>query len=185
MVERSSRIYTRTGDKGMTGLGNRQRVKKSSVRIEAIGDIDELNCCIGYLLTKLNNQSMVGLLLNIQNLLFDVGAELSLADENLIVKEDVAFLENSIDSYNKSLPKLDEFILPGGSEASSICHLTRAVCRRAERKLVLLGQAESVNECTRMAINRISDLLFILARVLVYEGGHTETRWNKSWRDNL
>ena len=110
MVEQSSRIYTRTGDKGMTGLGDRQRVKKSSVRIEAIGDIDELNCCIGLLLTKLGNQNMAGLLLNIQNLLFDVGAELSLPDKNLIAKEDVAFIENSIDSCNQSLPKLDEFI---------------------------------------------------------------------------
>ena len=177
MGNRLSKIYTRTGDEGMTGLGTGTRVRKDSMRIEVIGDVDELNSLIGMILAWALPQEVADCLVDIQHDLFDLGGELSMPGERLVAGERVDWLEATLDSFNDELPPLVEFILPGGGIAASTCHLARSVCRRAERHVVALTVDEPVNAEARAYLNRLSDLLFVLARVIAREAGEGEVFW--------
>ena len=178
MGNRLSSIYTKTGDDGTTGLANGERIDKSSLRIKVMGDIDELNSLIGVLEAVGLPDDISGYLLNIQHRLFDIGGEMAVPGNAVINPDCVKRLEELIDTYNKDLPALKEFILPGGSMAGSICHLARSVCRRAERHLVEMSRAEYINPETLQYINRLSDLLFVLARTLNQEKGGKEVFWD-------
>jgi cob(I)alamin adenosyltransferase len=171
MGHRLTKIYTRTGDNGTTGLGDGSRTSKDSPRIEAIGEIDELNSCIGVLLAEELPKSVRTCLTDIQHDLFDLGGELCMPDHVSIVQNQVERLENTLDAFNTDLPPLKEFILPGGSRAASLAHLARTVCRRAERRLIKLANSEKVSTVSRNYLNRLSDLLFVLGRVLNREHG--------------
>ena len=179
MAKRISKVVTRTGDDGTTGLADGQRVAKSSVRIECIGAIDELNSLLGLLHADVSEAGIAPALLEIQNTLFNVGAELSLPQSAVIDSRAVARLEDLIAQYNADLPPLQEFILPGGNRAAAVCHLARAVCRRCERRLFQLAESEPINKHTTTYINRLSDLLFILARILARNDGGAEIYWRK------
>jgi cob(I)alamin adenosyltransferase len=177
MGYRLSKIYTRTGDDGTTGLGDGSRVKKTDRRIEAIGTVDELNSLLGLLLTHQMSDEIRASLTDIQHELFDLGGELSIPGRSAIAAPQVKRLETMLDEFNADLPPLKEFILPGGSEASAVCHLARSVCRRAERRVVHLGQEEKINTAATQYLNRLSDLLFVLARVLNVHAGRTDVLW--------
>ena len=177
MGHRLSKIYTRTGDDGTTGLGDGSRVKKTSRRIEAIGTVDELNSIIGVLLTRKLPEEIHAVLIDIQHELFDLGGELSIPGRVAISDVQVNRLETILDRFNADLPPLKEFILPGGSEASAVCHLARSVCRRAERCVIHLGEAEKINATATKYLNRLSDLLFVLARVLNVHAGRADVLW--------
>jgi len=179
MGNRLTRIYTRTGDDGSTGLGDGVRVEKDSPRIEVIGDVDELNSLMGLLISTGPQGDVPGLLTDIQHALFDVGGELSMPGHTFINPTYVQAIEQAVDHYNAVLPPLQEFILPGGNEAASVCHLARSVCRRAERHLISLNRVEQVNLETLKYLNRLSDLLFVLARTLARQHGGQEVYWDK------
>ncbi len=166
MGHRLSKIYTRTGDKGTTGLADGSRVEKDSARVEAMGAVDELNCHIGQVLVHPLPDAVRECLIEVQHVLFDLGGELAIPGHVAVAEDYVTKLEQTLDGFNKALPPLKEFILPGGGAAAVACHLARAVCRRAERRLLSLARAESVNAASRAYLNRLSDLLFVLARVL-------------------
>jgi len=176
MGNRLTRIYTRTGDAGDTGKADGARVSKDDCLIHAQGDIDELNSFIGLLASKVDDDALDQLILKIQHDLFNIGAEISLS-QPLIMATDVAYLEQQLDHYNADLPPLKEFILPGGGETASLCHVARAVCRRAERNLVTLDKEHGVESELLAYINRLSDLLFVLARVLTRNAGEKEVLW--------
>ena len=178
MSNRLTKIYTRTGYNGTTELSNHKRVNKSDTRIEAMGDIDELNSIIGLLRANDIPKNISSYLLNIQHRLFDIGAELAIPGNALISPESIEKLEELIDNFNSELPALKEFVLPGGSLPASICHVGRTVCRRSERTLVRLAHNESLNTETISYINRLSDLLFVFARTLNHEGGNKEVLWD-------
>jgi len=178
LSHRLSRIYTRTGDDGMTGLADGSRVDKSSDRINAMGDIDELNCLMGLLIESGVSDDISGYLKNIQHRLFDIGGELAMPGNAIISPNHVDRLEALLDTYNTDLPTLEEFILPGGSMAGGICHLARSVCRRAERELVTLARNEVLNPDTLRYINRLSDLLFVFARAITLQSGGKEVFWD-------
>lgn len=171
MGHRLTKIYTRTGDNGTTGLGDGSRTPKDSPRIEAIGEIDELNSCIGVLLAENLPSGVSACLTDIQHDLFDLGGELCLPGHSSLTQKQVERLENTLDSFNADLPPLEEFILPGGSRAASLAHLARTVCRRAERSLVKLANSEKVSTVSRNYVNRLSDLLFVVGRALNRERG--------------
>jgi cob(I)alamin adenosyltransferase len=180
MGHRLTKIYTRTGDDGTTGLGDGTRTAKNAPRIAAMGDVDELNSLIGLLAGEVRAGTMAGLLRDIQHGLFDLGGELSIPGSALVTNAYVERLERSIDELNASLPPLKNFILPGGSRAAAICHLCRSVCRRAERSVVAISRSESrdaANEHGRVFLNRLSDLLFVLARMLARGAGGKEVLW--------
>jgi cob(I)alamin adenosyltransferase len=177
MGHRLSKIYTRTGDDGTTGLGDGSRVKKTSRRVEAIGTVDELNSIIGVLLTRKLPEKIHATLTDIQHELFDLGGELSIPGRVAISDVQVNRLETILDGFNADLPPLKEFILPGGSEAAAVCQLARSVCRRAERRVIHLGEAEEINATATKYLNRLSDLLFVLARVLNVHAGRTDVLW--------
>jgi len=175
---RLSKIYTRTGDDGTTGLGNGERIEKTNIRIDVMGDLDELNSVFGVLGSSVVVDSVSSHILDIQHRLFDIGGELAIPGSAVINSVHVDNLEEHIDTYNEELPALKEFILPGGSLSASICHLARSVCRRAERNLVAMSRNEYINPESLHYINRLSDLLFVLARVLNQENGGKEIFWN-------
>ena len=177
MGNRLTKIYTRTGDAGDTGKADGTRVSKDDCLIHAQGDVDELNSFIGLLASKLDDEALDQLILRIQHDLFNIGAEISLS-QPLITAKDVAYLEQQLDHYNADLPPLKEFILPGGGEAASLCHVARAVSRRAERNLVTLDKEHGVGSELLAYINRLSDLLFVLARVITRYAGEKEVFWN-------
>jgi cob(I)alamin adenosyltransferase len=179
MGYRLSKIYTRTGDTGTTGLGNQERVSKDHVRIEAIGTVDELNAHLGLLLAHQIPDFLVQALTPIQHELFDLGGELSTPPTVIINGAQVQSLEKRLDTLNENLPPLREFILPGGTVAASLCHVARTTCRRAERRLVSLAKAETVNPESLKYLNRLSDVLFVVARRLVREGGASEILWER------
>lgn len=179
MGHRLSKIYTRTGDAGTTGLGDGQRVSKSSPRINAIGDIDEVNALIGVLLTENMPDDLRELLTNVQHDLFDLGGEICIPGMSMISDKQVQYLEDELDRLNASLPPLKDFILPGGSRAAAFAHHARTVCRRAERVVVALAEHESINDAPRQYLNRLSDLLFVLARVLNRVHGSADILWQK------
>ena len=178
MSNRLTKIYTRTGDEGTTELSNRERIDKSDIRIEAMGDIDELNSILGLLRANNISNEMSGYLLNIQHRLFDIGAELAIPGNAVISPESIEKLEKLIDSFNSDLPVLKEFVLPGGSISASVCHIARTICRRSERTLVKLARTESFNSETLRYINRLSDLLFVFARTLNQDEGGKEALWD-------
>ena len=166
MANRLTHIYTKTGDKGTTGLGDGSRVEKYNPRVDGLGSIDELNSIIGMLLTEDIDEDNSKILLKIQHDLFDIGGELSIPNHIKVVIEKVVFLEQHIDRMNQELEPLKEFILPGGCKAAAICHHARTVCRRAERILVKLTGTDTVNEISLKYVNRLSDFLFVFARHL-------------------
>jgi len=179
MGHRLTKIYTRTGDGGMTGLADGTRVAKNAPRIEAIGAVDELNSHIGALLAERLPRDVRELLTAVQNDLFDLGGELSIPGHAIMSEAHVARLERFLDRLNATLPPLKEFILPGGSRAAGCAHVARAVCRRAERRAVALGTKNEVPAFALRYLNRLSDLLFVLARVLNRRSGHREVLWRQ------
>ena len=179
MGYRLSKIYTRTGDAGSTGLGDGSRTGKHSARIAAIGEVDELNSLIGLLLCEDLPEAVRTLLTEVQHRLFDFGGELSIPGAQLLAAVAPGQLEAVIDHYNAALSPLKEFILPGGSRSAALAHLARSVCRRAERSLVGLAATEAVSEAGRQYLNRLSDLLFVLARHLNAEAGCGDVLWKK------
>ena len=177
MANRLTKICTRTGDDGTTGLGDGSRVPKSSPRIEVLGEVDELNCAIGLILTEPIDAGITDLLTDIQHDLFDLGGELCIPGSSLIKDERIGALETALEQHNATLPPLKDFILPGGSRAASFAHLARAICRRAERAVVTLAASEPVNDAPRLYLNRLSDLLFVLSRVLNRGAGRPDVLW--------
>jgi cob(I)alamin adenosyltransferase len=177
MGHRLTKIYTRTGDAGETGLGDGSRVAKDSARIAAIGDIDELNSAVGLVLAEELPAAVRAALEGVQHDLFDLGGEVCIPGHAMIGEDHVARLEKLLDEYNAKLPALKEFILPGGTRAAAAAHLARTVCRRAERSLVALGRKEKVGVPARQYLNRLSDLLFVLGRALNREAGRGDVLW--------
>ena len=177
MGHRLSKIYTRTGDGGETGLGDGSRVRKDSARVAALGDIDELNSVIGVLLAETIPEKIRAPLEGIQHDLFDLGGDVSIPGRATLSEAQVTRLEVLLDGINGGLPPLKEFILPGGTRAAGLAHVARAVCRRAERSLVALSRAEQVADAARIYLNRLSDLLFVLGRALNREGARGDVLW--------
>ena len=176
---RLSKIVTRTGDGGTTGLGDGSRTGKDSLRIDAIGEIDELNSSLGVLLCEDLPDAIRSALLDVQNDLFDLGGELCLPGMEVVKEAQVARLEAQAEAFNAGLPMLKEFILPGGTRPAALAHLSRTVCRRAERAMVRLHLAEALSDPARRYVNRLSDLLFILGRALNRAGGRGDVLWQK------
>jgi cob(I)alamin adenosyltransferase len=179
MGHRLSRIVTRTGDAGTTGLGDGSRVAKDSARIDAIGAVDELNSTIGLLLTEPLPEPLAAVLTNVQHDLFDLGGELSIPGYASVTDAHVLRLEAAVERINADLAPLKEFVLPGGTRAAALAHVARTVCRRAERALVRLAAAEAVTEASRRYVNRLSDLLFVMARSLNRTAGQPDVLWRK------
>jgi cob(I)alamin adenosyltransferase len=188
MGNRLSKIVTRTGDDGTTGLGDGTRVPKAGLRVEAIGSVDELNCALGLLLSSRVHRGtsavplpmdIASCLTEVQHDLFDLGGELAIPGTELVASARVEALETEIEHYNAALPPLKEFVLPGGGSAASACHLARAICRRAERHCWGLAHTEAVSSVSTRYLNRLSDLLFVLGRVLARTEGGSEVLWKR------
>jgi cob(I)alamin adenosyltransferase len=177
MAHRLSKIATRTGDGGETGLGDGSRLSKDSARVCALGDIDELNSAIGLVLAEDVPQEMRDALSEVQQRLLDLGGEVSIPGHSILTAEGVAHLDERLEAWNAGLPPLKEFILPGGSRAAAAAHLARTICRRAERSLVALGRAERVSAPARQYLNRLSDLLFVAGRLLNRHAGREDVQW--------
>jgi cob(I)alamin adenosyltransferase len=178
MGNRLTRIYTRTGDDGTTGLGSGERVPKDSARVEACGAVDELNSAIGVVLAAEGLSAEVSACLaDVQHRLFDLGGEFAVPGRDVLDDAAVAALEAALDRFNAGLPALRDFILPGGNAGAAACHVARAVCRRAERRAWTLSRDEAVNPASLRFLNRLSDLLFVLARVIARSGGGSEVLW--------
>jgi cob(I)alamin adenosyltransferase len=181
MGNRLSRIVTRTGDDGSTGLGDGTRVPKDAARIEAIGSVDELNCTLGVLLSnELHDEPAVACLTEVQHDLFDLGGELAIPGSSILNEERVAWLDAQLELFNRSLPPLKEFVLPGGGTAASASHIARAVCRRAERYCWTLARSEPLALAALHYLNRLSDLLFVLARRFARAERGSEPMWNRA-----
>ena len=177
MANRLTQIATRTGDNGTTGLGDNTRVSKDSLRVRAMGDVDELNSNIGVLLCEDMASEVRALLVEVQHQLFNLGGELSIPGFELLKPEAVALLDAALEKHNASLPRLQEFILPAGTRAAALAHVCRTVARRAERAVVALDHAETLKDTPRQYLNRLSDLLFVLARVLNRMNGGDDVYW--------
>ncbi|MGN2242432.1 cob(I)yrinic acid a,c-diamide adenosyltransferase [Frateuria sp. GZRR33] len=183
MGNRLSKIYTRTGDDGSTGLGDGSRVPKDSARVAAYGTVDELNSTIGMVLACDGVPPDVReALTQVQHELFDLGGELCIPGMAMVQDADIARLESVLDGFNEPLPPLKDFILPGGGMAAACGHLARTVCRRAEREVIALAREEAVRPQAQRYLNRLSDLLFVLCRVLARAGGHGEVIWQHERR---
>lgn len=182
MGNRLSKIYTKTGDDGSTGLGDGSRVSKDSARVSAYGTVDEANSAIGLVLACEIPQAVRHLLVSVQHHLFDLGGELCIPGHAAIFDADIERLEQHLDAFNADLPALKDFILPGGGLAASHCHLARTITRRAERETVALSHLESIRPEAIRYLNRLSDLLFVLARVLARASGHGEVLWQHDRR---
>jgi cob(I)alamin adenosyltransferase len=179
MGHRLTKITTKTGDAGTTGLGDGSRVPKGHPRVAAMGDVDELNCVVGLLLTEELSSSLRDALTDVQHDLFDLGGELSIPGYFAIKDAHIERLEALTESLNADLPMLKDFILPGGTRAAAYAHLVRTVCRRAERSLVDAAQSEIISEHSRIYLNRLSDMAFVLSRVLNRTGGKDDVLWQK------
>lgn len=179
MGYRLSKIYTRTGDDGTTGLGDGTRVSKDSPRVEAYGTVDELNCVIGLLLTHTLPEEIQQYLVGVQHRLFDLGGELCLPAHTAIKQHHVNELEQILDDLNANLSPLKDFILPGGSTAAAVCHVARTVCRRAERRIISLSKQEQISDLIVHYLNRLSDLLFVIARTLNVQSGRQDVLWRR------
>ncbi len=183
MANRLSKIYTRTGDNGTTGLGDGTRVAKDSLRIEAMGDVDELNSVIGLMLTETVPDILIDTLTQIQHDLFNLGGEICIPDYVILQQANIDNLEEAIDTLNDELAPLKEFILPGGTKAAAFCHLARTVCRRAERKLITLARDEKVTEISLKYLNRLSDLLFVVCRIINKEASVPDVLWQNKTKE--
>ena len=179
MGHRLSKIYTRTGDAGTTGLGDGSRVDKDDPRVDAYGTVDEANSVIGMVIAQLSDPEVVACLTDVQHDLFEIGGELSLPGYEAITEEHVLRLEQQLDAFNEPLPALKEFVLPGGGMPAATCHLARTIVRRAERSAVTLGRAVDVSAVSLRYLNRLSDLLFVIARRLARASGHGEQLWQR------
>ena len=177
MANRLSQIATRTGDNGTTGLGDNTRVSKDSRRVHAMGDVDELNSNIGVLLCEDMPADVRDVLVEVQHQLFNLGGELSIPGFELLKKDAVLQLDEALETYNAQLPRLAEFILPAGNRAASLAHVCRTVARRAERAVVALGQQDALKDTPRQYLNRLSDLMFVLSRVLNRMNGGDDVYW--------
>lgn len=177
MGYRLSKIYTRTGDSGTTGMADGSRLSKDSIRIHCIGEVDELNSMLGLVVNKCQLAQVKENLVTIQHDLFNIGGQLAMPDYELIDASRVEWLEQTLDEMNSELPPLKEFILPGGCEDASFCHLARAICRRVERAMVSLMTEEEINPILVAYINRLSDWLFVASRELNRAGGEAEVYW--------
>jgi cob(I)alamin adenosyltransferase len=177
MAHRLSKITTRTGDRGETGLGDGSRVRKSSPRVRALGDVDELNSAIGLLAAEEPPADVAQALTEIQHDLFDLGGELSIPGHSMLGDAQIERLEARIEAWNGELEPLKEFILPGGTRAAAAAHLARTICRRAERSLVEVNEKEKVSEAALRYLNRLSDLLFIAGRRLNRAAGRGDVQW--------
>lgn len=183
MGHRLSKIYTRTGDDGTTGLGDGTRVSKDSLRVEAYGTVDELNSVIGLLLTHTLPEAIHACLVGVQHRLFDLGGELCLPGHTAIKQHHVNELEQVLDDLNANLSPLKDFILPGGSTAAAVCHVARTVCRRAERRIISLSKQEQISEVAIHYLNRLSDLLFVIGRTLNAEADYSDVLWRSAESD--
>jgi cob(I)alamin adenosyltransferase len=179
MGKRLTQIATRTGDDGSTGLGDGTRTRKDAPRVQAMGEVDELNSAIGVLLAEPLPDDVRVDLLDIQHDLFDLGGELCIPGYAMVKDTQVVRLDARLAHYNAGLPRLEEFVLPGGSRAAALAHLCRTICRRAERAMVELGTHEALNAAPRQYVNRLSDLLFVLARVLNRAAGCGDVLWQQ------
>jgi len=177
MGHRLSKIYTRTGDDGSTGLGDGTRVPKDHPRVEAYGTVDELNSVLGLLLCEPLSEALQAALTKIQHTLFDLGGELSIPERHVLTDALTTELEQLLDRLNADLAPLKEFILPGGSRAAALCHVARCVCRRAERQVYTLSRQERVSPASLKYLNRLSDLLFVMARAINHASGVPDTLW--------
>ncbi len=182
MGKRLSKIYTRTGDDGTTGLGDGTRVDKDHPRVEAYGTVDELNSSIGVVLEHALPDAVRDVLVGIQHELFDLGGELCIPGASAIEDADIDRLEHRLDGFNADLPALQEFILPGGGGGAAACHLARTICRRAERETLRLARVDEVRPQAIRYLNRLSDLLFVVARVLARASGSGEVLWRHERR---
>ena len=182
MGNRLSKIYTRTGDDGTTGLGDGTRIAKDSARVAAYGTVDEANSAIGVVLATDLPADISALLTTVQHQMFDLGGELCIPGHAAIFDADITALEQALDHHNAALPPLKDFILPGGGEAAARCHLARTIVRRAERETVTLARHDIVRPQAIQYLNRLSDLLFVLSRVLARASGHGEVLWNHARR---
>ncbi len=192
MGHRLSKIYTRTGDSGTTGLGDGSRVAKDDLRITALGDVDELNAILGVLRAQIASSTLQTKsvwdknLSLIQHWLFDLGGEVCIPNYHLLQPVSIDFLEKEIDQMNEQLPMLKEFILPSGSLTCSYAHQARAVCRRAERSLIAVQQRDQNIQTTALQLlNRLSDWLFVASRMLQRESGGSEMLWQKNINDTI
>ena len=185
MSNRLSKIYTRTGDDGTTGLADGTRIPKDDARVEAYGTLDELNSVMGLLLAEKLPEEVEAALQPIQHELFDLGSEFCLPGYTAITADHVRRLETTLDKFNEPLPPLKEFILPGGSRAAAFCHLARTVCRRAERRAWTLHKEYPQNPESIKYLNRLSDLLFVLARVIARKDGSSEVLWKHERKNNV
>ena len=181
MGNRLSNIITRTGDKGTTGMADGSRRAKNDIRVHCLGEVDELNATIGVALGFLEESAEQQALFAVQHDLFDIGAELCQPGKNLIQQAHVDAIEASAEQFNEPLPPLKEFILPGGSQSVAFLHLARTVCRRVERSLLSLKEAEDLNPITTQYINRLSDLLFIIARSAAHQDCGSEVYWRSKY----
>jgi cob(I)alamin adenosyltransferase len=179
MANRLTKIYTRTGDGGSTGLADGTRVPKDSPVIEAIGAVDELNSTLGVLLAETLPDEIHSCLTDIQHDLFDLGGELSRPGHAILTDAYVLRLERALDGFNSELPPLKDFVLPGGSRAAALAHVARTVCRRAERRLVTLDRKKSTPPCAVRYLNRLSDLFFVIARALNRAAGQSDVLWQQ------
>lgn len=179
MGQRLSKIYTRTGDDGTTGLGDGTRVSKADLRIETYGTLDELNSHLGWILALEIPAEIRSILTELQHRLFDLGGELCIPGVRVTEKAHIDWLEQSLDRLNAELPSLREFVLPGGNQATAACHIARTVCRRCERIAVSLAGQTAINPLTLSFLNRLSDLLFVIARVLARKDGGREVLWKR------
>ena len=178
MSNRLTKIYTRTGDDGTTGLGSGERVAKDCPRVEAYGTVDELNACLGLVLATPGLPTLIrNSLTEIQHRLFDLGGELAVPGRDVILASDSSGLEQLLDALNADLPPLKDFVLPGGTPGAAVCHLARAVCRRAERRVITLHRVEHINAESVRYLNRLSDLLFVMSRVLCRVDSGAEVIW--------
>jgi cob(I)alamin adenosyltransferase len=181
MGNRLSRIVTRTGDDGSTGLGDGTRVRKDTARIEAMGSVDELNCTLGVLLSnELHDEAASACLTEVQHDLFDMGGELSIPGSSMLSDDRVLWLDEQLEEFNRTLPPLKEFVLPGGGTSASASHIARAVCRRAERFCWTLSRTEAVSPASLRYLNRLSDMLFVLARRFARAERGSEPLWNRA-----
>lgn len=185
MGKRLSKIYTKTGDKGETGLGDGSRIRKTHPRVEAMGSVDELNSIVGVVVEELllENQpalnDIADFLRSLQHRIFDLGGEISIPGFKIVTKDHVTAIEKDLDQLNEHLPPLENFILPGGSRLIANCHMARAVCRRAERQVTLLAETEEVNQAALEFLNRLSDYLFVVARSCARITEIDEVLWQK------
>lgn len=181
MGNRLSKIYTRTGDNGTTGLGDGSRINKDSLRVDAMGDVDELNSVIGIMMTEGVPEILQATLTEIQHDLFNVGGEICIPGYVILPQSRVEDLEEAIDALNDTLEPLKEFILPGGTKSAAYCHLARTVCRRAERKLIELNRAEKVTDVSLQYLNRLSDLLFVMCRTINKHANVNDVLWQNKY----